>query len=241
MGTTRHRRKADNGAASDSFAGLSALAILLEALTTALAHRRSLWEFAVEMERLLAAGATVETLRGWADEGLVEHGIETTRPMSNRRTFARARNLRLPAGTCFVLTTAGASQSRRFCAAALLWGGAKENGAHGWMPGSGAVVVPTWDGRRLCWGGVAVREFRQRAENQKLILATFQEFGLVAEIDDRLPGNSELDAKTRLHDTIKDLNRYMRPRLLHFAGDGTGQAVRWEYIGEAPPSTPRRP
>lgn len=235
MGNTPHRWEAGHAAASDSVAGLPALAVLLEALGTALAHRRSPWEFAVEMERLLAAGATVELLRGWADDGVVEHGVETTRPRSQRRRFARARNLRLPPGTCFILTAAGAALAHRVGTFAAVPGRTEQSAGPDRMP----VQVPSWDGKRLRWGDVAVREFRQPADNQKLILATFQELGWVAEIDDPLPGSPEVDAKIRLHDTIKDLNRYMRPRLLHFAGDGTGGGVRWEYLGEAPPTAPR--
>ena len=40
--------------------------------------------------------------------------------------------------------------------------------------------------------------------------------------------------KRRLNDTIKCLNRGQVYRLLHFRGDGTGEGVLWEVVGQTP-------
>src|SRR5207244_12038017 len=40
--------------------------------------------------------------------------------------------------------------------------------------------------------------------------------------DDPLPGEEGTDAKVRLHNTIKDLNRRQRTPFVRFKGDGTG-------------------
>jgi hypothetical protein len=89
--------------------------------------------------------------------------------------------------------------------------------------------IPRWDSRRreLHFRGLLVKRFRQPARNQELILATFEEDGWPYEIDDPLPGDFKHDARERLHDAIKNLNRnHVRP-IVRFRGNGTGQGIRW--------------
>jgi hypothetical protein len=78
-----------------------------------------------------------------------------------------------------------------------------------------------------------VKEFRQPAPNQTRLLDVFQEQGwATAHIDDPLPGHreeTEEDAKRRLQETIKNLNRGLLPGTIRFRGDGTGQGIRWQY------------
>jgi hypothetical protein len=98
-----------------------------------------------------------------------------------------------------------------------------------------APGLPSWDAqsRRLWLGGVLLKEFRQPSPNQTRLLDVFQEQGWKAvHVDDPLsaaPGEREEDAKRRLHDTIKNLNRGLPPGTIRFRGDGTGQGVRWVY------------
>jgi hypothetical protein len=95
--------------------------------------------------------------------------------------------------------------------------------------------IPYWDalGRRLWLGGILLKEFQQPSPNQTRLLDVFQEEGWVlAHIDDPLPlapWEKEKDAKRRLHDTIKNLNRGLPRGTIRFRGDGTGQGVRWQY------------
>jgi hypothetical protein len=79
-----------------------------------------------------------------------------------------------------------------------------------------------------------VKRFRQPARNQTTILAAFQEQGWASHIDDPLPlgqGEDASDAKRRLHETIKNLNKNLPSHTLRFRGDGTGEGVTWEYEG----------
>lgn len=74
---------------------------------------------------------------------------------------------------------------------------------------------------------VVVKRFQRTAPNQELVLAAFEEHGWPERVDDPLPGDADLVAQERLHDTIKCLNRGVRPRLIHFRGDGTGKRILW--------------
>jgi hypothetical protein len=91
------------------------------------------------------------------------------------------------------------------------------------------VTSPQWDsGRRtLLYGGLIVKEFRQRAANQVLILAAFQELEWPRRIDDPLPRGRGMVAKQRLRETIRSLNTFQRNPLLTFKADGTGTGVAW--------------
>jgi len=82
-------------------------------------------------------------------------------------------------------------------------------------------LKPSWDCERheLRCGGKVVKKFKWRAANQETILATFEEEGWPAHID---------DPKRRLADAIKSLNRHQKSSLVRFCGDGTGQGVLWE-------------
>jgi hypothetical protein len=98
----------------------------------------------------------------------------------------------------------------------------------------GDDLLPCWDAeaRWLRLGGRLLKVFRQPARNQTALLDVFQEEGWPAHIDDPLTlagGEDEGDAKRRLHETIKNLNRGLPPGTIRFRGDGTGQGVTWEY------------
>jgi hypothetical protein len=77
-----------------------------------------------------------------------------------------------------------------------------------------------------------VKQFKLPSPNQEMILMALEEEHWPVRIDDPLPPSKKLDAKQRLHDTIKNLNRNQKQRLIRFMGDGTGQGVRWEWILE---------
>jgi hypothetical protein len=97
--------------------------------------------------------------------------------------------------------------------------------------------VPFWDaGSRCLWlGERLLKQFRQPAPNQTRLLAVFQEQGWENKhIDDPLlvvEGETEADAKRRLHETVKNLNRTLPLGTIRFRGDGTGQGATWEYDG----------
>ena len=91
-------------------------------------------------------------------------------------------------------------------------------------------LVPIYDSatRQFRWGGHILKHFRQPAGNQELILCTAEELNWPKWFDDPLLPAREIRQKTRLHDTIKDLNRRQIPLLVHFKGDGSGTRVGWE-------------
>lgn len=99
--------------------------------------------------------------------------------------------------------------------------------------------LPYWNADRgeLTYCGHLVKHFDQKAKNQKAILAAFQEEGWPERIDDPLPQDA-VDAKERLHDAIKNLNRHQAAPLIHFRGDSTGEGVLWEPTGGLPQRFP---
>ena len=89
---------------------------------------------------------------------------------------------------------------------------------------------PRWDSvlRELSVGSVIIKRFKQPAPNQELILATFEEQGWPTKVDDPLPPHAALVSKQRLRATIRSMNHRQSRDLIHFFGDGTGTAIRWE-------------
>ncbi len=69
------------------------------------------------------------------------------------------------------------------------------------------------------------------AENQARLVEAWEEAGWPRRFDDPLPPTHDVDAKTRLRNTLKRLNRHQVHCLLHFAGDGTGRCAIWTAIG----------
>ena len=75
-----------------------------------------------------------------------------------------------------------------------------------------------------------MKHFKLPAPNQEAILMAFEEEGWVPRIDDPIPPADDQDAKQRLRDTIKSLNRNQKNRLIRFSGDGHGEGVLWEPL-----------
>ena len=75
-----------------------------------------------------------------------------------------------------------------------------------------------------------VKTYRLPSPTQETVLGAFQEEGWPRRIDDPLPPKAEQDPKTRLHNTIKRLNRCQQHKVLHFFGDGTGTGICWRYV-----------
>lgn len=195
-----------------------ALRLLREAWDAARAENQDIWQFAIEIGPLLAAGLSHTDLRRLVCRGLLEHGVESTAAGAGRRTFQPLRALVLPERCCFVLTGQGLAEVFRPAAPLA----AEE-------PAARQGQAPRWDGRerQLWWGDAVVKEFRVPAANQERVLAALQEEGWPSRIDDPLPPVTCIDPKVRLHDTIKALNRHHRLRILRFSGDGCGRGILW--------------
>ncbi len=84
---------------------------------------------------------------------------------------------------------------------------------------------PTYDreARTLRLANSVVKQFRQPAKNQELVLKTFEELDWPERIDDPLPPKQGL-----LGQTVKDLNRNLRESLLRFKLDGRSEGITWE-------------
>ena len=95
-----------------------------------------------------------------------------------------------------------------------------------------ALPVPRWDPhlRELWLDGILVKRFRQPSPSQEKILLAFQRKGWPPSIEDPLSDSPVQNPKRRLNQTIRNLNRYHKNKLIHFGGDGTGLRVTWNRI-----------
>lgn len=102
----------------------------------------------------------------------------------------------------------------------------------------GGGETPRWDALRheLSWRGQLIKHFKAEAPNQEAILAAFEESRWAEVIDIALePGRAT--PKARLHDTIRNLNRSVRP-WLHFWQEGSGTRVGWSAGVDRTPTLP---
>jgi hypothetical protein len=217
--------------------GAEGLGLLADAYQYARELNCSLWDFAVEIETLQAAGCTNNEFRWLVCNGYVQHAPETTLPGEPARAFRHSRRppgLTFGRKTCFVLTDQGfdfAQTVLEHWPTGLAVVPAPDPAPVS-LPAVTGPLLPKWDRERqeLRVGATVVKQFKVPAANQERILAAFEEEGWPVHIDDPLPPASDQDSKRRLHDTINSLNRNQRQQLLHFLGDGTGQGIRWELI-----------
>ena len=188
------------------------------------------WEFAVEIERLIAVGATTSDLRWLVLMGYVEHAREVTQPDDSVRQFEPQANLSLPERTCFILTEAGLSATKDDESESVILSLVADR-----VTASPANdCVPRWDPttRVLCLGDRIVKCYRVPAQNQETVLSAFEEEGWAPVIDDPLPPTFETCPAMRLRDTVRRLNANQANHLLRFRGDGTGRRILWESVAE---------
>jgi hypothetical protein len=204
------------------------LSLLQEASSAARAVGCDAWQFAVEIDEFKRAGVAHALLRWLLALGFVEQRVETTRRGATCRSFRPAGGLGFDRRSCFVLTAQGdglaaapdgteaiVTVQRESAAARGLW-----------------TAKPVWDGqaRKLCCRGHIVKHYRVPAPAQELILVSLHEQDWPDYIDDPLPPIPGIDPRTRLHDTLKRLNRNQVNRVLRFGGDGTGKRLTWQIL-----------
>ena len=227
-----------------------ALDALRQAAEAAAACRLDRWEYAVEMEQLLASGLTITDLRLFRCEKLLEAAVEIT-PTGRRRRFRKLKCLALPPRSCLVLTAAGdrvlakAAQMHRDDVSlprAVTSGiDSSTNEAHVGSAHAPSVksssARPHWDtvSRILHVGDKIVKRLRRPASSQATILDAFEEEGWPPSIYDPLPPHGDIAPKRRLHNAINKLNSGLAP-VIHFSGNGDGLAVCWEIIESNAPS-----
>lgn len=105
-----------------------------------------------------------------------------------------------------------------------------------------ADARPCWERRNrvLTFAGLVVKRFRHPSRNQELLLDAFEQLGWPERMDDPLPPRPESVPSSRLHDTVKQLNRYQQTPLLRFGMDGPGRVLASTHIGR-PSESARRP
>lgn len=210
-----------------------ALPELLTAFDYAHSVHIDIWQFAVGIAELRAAGLRDSDCRWLVCAGYAEHAQEVTRIDDDSRRFRLVHNLSFFTRSCFVLTARGVA----FARAATVWMESRlvdqpiSSPALD-QPKHAEVLLPHWNPERheLHLGVHLVKQFKWNAMNQQTILAAFEEEGWPDRIDDPLSPQREQDPKRRLHDTIKCLNRNQRHRLMRFGGDGTGEGVIWSLV-----------
>ena len=74
---------------------------------------RTLWDFALENDRLYETELTISDLRWLVAKGFAEHGQETSFYGDPHRSFRPSRGLNFVPTTCFVLTPKGAEFASR--------------------------------------------------------------------------------------------------------------------------------
>ncbi len=212
----------------------AALQQLAEAHDYATDTRREPWDFAIEIDRLLALGLSTSDLRWLTGKGYVEHACEVTQLTDSSRRFHPTQNLAFGPQTCFIATEPGMALVRHgFSSLAIysMHGSANSSGIPG-VPAASAAA-PFWDRQRrvLSVGGRVVKQFRVPSPNQEAVLVALQREGWPACVADPLPPIAAQMAKIRLHDTIKCLNARQENRLIRFRGNGMGNGVLWELTG----------
>jgi hypothetical protein len=158
---------------------------------------------------------------------------------SNRRVFRHPVNLALSEQSCFVLTAAGYDFARRQRSILEKSHSKNEDQPGLALPRGNQQVVPWWDGHQhtLLWKGKVVKHFKSDAPYQEGILAAFQRVQWARFISIHFPEDRGVNSKERLHDTIKNLNRNVRPHL-RFHQEGSGSRVSWEALESGTPALP---
>ncbi len=208
----------------------AAFARLLGEFECAASLARTVWDFALELPQLRQTGLSDACLRALIAAGHVEHRIEQTPIRGRQRSFRAATDSDWHKRSCFVLTTAGAGVARQLFL----------QRARGLTEGVGPVGAgemngtPYWDAavRELWYRHRLVKHFRREAPNQEHLLDAFQELGWPLRMDDPLPRHPDVDARDRLRETIKSLNRCQEPPVIHFEVEVTGRGVRWRVVAE---------
>jgi hypothetical protein len=226
------------------------LLLLRDAWVGAQAVSCDVWQFALEGTALQAVDLTPTDLRLLLARGWVDHRREITRPSDPQRRFRRVPSLALSVADCFVLTEAGyrlvtnvapvsshdpVSSTLPFILSDKRHTQALTNGATS-VPFADSTR-PHWDAkhRELRLGAEVIKRFTHAAPSQELILSAFQEEGWPVEIDDPLPLKGYADAKRRLRQTVKNLNRAQRLQHLQFVINPDGESLRWQLTGPIGP------
>jgi hypothetical protein len=197
------------------------------------------WEFAVDCNALYQAGMSAIDLRWLIARGYIQSAPNSV-PSGGQAPFADKRLSFESHKVSFILTNLGVELASEVLSPKVKSHLPIPSERAMISPAAGCTTVapslakptPTWDRDRkeLRCGESVIKRFRWAAVNQETILMAYEEEGWPIRIDDPLPQKLNHDPKSRLHDTIKCLNRNHEKRLIHFSGDGTGEGVLWRFL-----------
>jgi hypothetical protein len=216
--------------------GLEALA---EAHRFARDLNASLWDFAVEISELRRWRISNSGLRWLVLGGFAEHGIETTRSDSPKRTFRHPHRMLFGRRSCFVITERGAEQAQEIELAGL----GRQAGKHVASTSVGNSVrnedpreapLPKWDRNRheLMLGSTVVTRFKMPAAGPEAILTVFEESGWPQHIEDPLSPAGAQVPSLPLYDAVQCLNKTQKQPVLRFLADSANLGVRWELYSQ---------
>jgi hypothetical protein len=211
------------------------LAILWRGFEYARELDADVWEFGLNCDTLRRAGLSDIDLRWLIARGYVECSLDPA-PNGGQRHWSPKDQSWNESNAQFILTKAGAILALQVLSRPLnpLVHMPSEGGrlADQLRSPDQATPRPSWDSDRkeLRFQERVIKQFRWAAVNQETILMAFEEESWPTRIDDPLPQKQNQDPKSRLHDTIKCLNRNHKARLIRFTGDGTGEGIRWMLL-----------
>jgi hypothetical protein len=199
-----------------------ALRVLRLAYDYAHELHRDVWEFSIDAVQLQIDGMAQIDLQWLLCKGYAHCGLK-----SARGSVRKLKDAAFTKNACVVLTDDGARFANRVLRQPA---GSERHSRNGKRANVLRTLKPKWDPirRTLTLGPVVVKELKRSARAQERVFATFEELGWPECVDDPLPFQLGQNAKRRLHDTINNLNRYQKNRLIRFRSDGNGTGIRWK-------------
>jgi hypothetical protein len=215
---------------------------LLSAAERARRQRRRPHAKPVPLPCLRGGGAGDSLLRWLLFQGHVDHLRPCPGPGGEGLDPGVVQSVVLATDSSFALTPEGSAFAVAFLDAVSHDGDTACGAAQEFVVLGDLVPTFRQEGRVFLWGSHVLKCFRQPSGNQELVLRAAEELGWPTWFDDPLPRAPRVNAKARLHDTIKALNRNQDRPLIHFRGDGTGTRVGWQFRWTCLPSaTPEVP
>jgi hypothetical protein len=179
------------------------------------------WEDPLGMETLRRWGLHVADIGQFLQDGLVEHGLEASRPGRKKRSVEPTFSRVLSSKSCFVLTQKGLILANE-CARAA---GLAEMDVD-----KPKATRPQWN-RQLkelrYLQNLLVKDFsRQPGSNQEALLSAFQTRGWCRCIANPFVDDGNVDPKSRFMEAVKDLNGHQVHRLIRFRR--VGEECIWQ-------------
>jgi hypothetical protein len=160
-------------------------------------------------------------------QGHIEHLRFDRRTHGGTKRWSLVNSALFDKSSALALTARGATFAAEFLSVSLTGNETEKRTARDTL--ITGRLTPRYKKNEFSWGCHLLKHFTQQALSQRLLLEAFEEDGWSDRNDNPFTGGGSVKPKARLHDTIQSLNHYQKKKLIRFYGDGTGQAVGWEY------------